>query len=624
MKKKRKLLLLILLCIPFLNVKAISSDDVYYEVKSLYINVDIKNNGDALVKELITLEGTFNGYERDIKLGKNTEKFNGEKKDFESSDIYIPSSIKNYKIGIIKAGANPSFNALSKTVEYFTSGSAKNGDCGIYTKTSIENGTRIKMYNETKDSVTSFYIEYTIEDAVVKHVDIAEFYYTIVGDEFDDDIENVVIKVNVPASSNNFKAYAHGPLYGQINETDNKTATITVNNLKANNRISVRILFDSNFVNVSEDKETKFYALNTILEIEDAHQKESEAKRERIVIIKKLITISSYTYLVVLVGSIIFVYLKYDKEYNSAFKEKYTRNFIEDYPVPTVEYIMNKNITQNSFNASILNLIHMKKINVEKTLEGKLNKEDYTLTLIDTTNLTDSEIKIINMLFSKKGENSIKLSEIKKYAKETNKKGENSFLTNFNLWIKEVVRDSEYYDFFEETKVPIILMIILSTMGTSLIVLQSIYEVMLTLIIPEVIAIFISVVYFLVVKKRTKKGIEDYAKWKAFKRFLKDFGKFDDKDLPEVKLWDKYLIYATAFGLAKKVSSAMKLKFEAYGTAYTGEIGEVYTNYLLFNEINNGINQSFTIAHSEVAKVNASSNFSTGGFGGGGGGGRGF
>ena len=621
MKKMVKLILLILLSIPFFNVNAVSDDDVYYEVKSLYINVDIKNNGDALVKELITLNGTFNGYERDLLLGSNKEKFNGEKRDFESSDIYIPTSFKNFKVGLIKAGSNPSFNTITKKVEYFQSGSAKNGDSGIYSKTGIENGTRIKMYNETIDSVTSFYLEYTIENAIVKHVDIAEFYYTIVGDKFDDDIEKVVIKINAPTASESFKSFAHGPLYGNISEKNYKTSTITVNDLSSNTPISVRVLFDQNYVKVNEMKQTNAYALNSILEIEENHKKEAEKKLARVLITKKAITISTYVYLVLLIGSIIFVYIKYDKEYNSSFKEKYTRNFLEGYPIPTLEYLMNKNVTQNSFNASILNLIYKKKINVEKIEESK---DDYLLTLIDATGLTDSEIKVITMLFVNE-ERSIKLSDIKKYAKETNKKGENSFLNNFNFWIKESTRDSEYYEFYEETKIPVILISVLGALGLVLMILQGIFEVMLGTILVEAIILIIALIYFLVVKKRTKKGIEDFAKLKAFKRFLKDFGKFDDKDLPEVKLWDKYLVYATALGLSKKVSASMKIKFENFGTAYTGELGDVYLNYFVFNEINNGMTQSFKIAQTEVSKIKGSSNFSAGGFGGGGGGGgRGF
>ena len=46
-----------------------------------------------------------------------------------------------------------------------------------------------------------------------------------------------------------------------------------------------------------------------------------------------------------LVALFIFVYLKYDKEYKSDFEGKYYRDFIDDYDVTSVEYLMNKKIT---------------------------------------------------------------------------------------------------------------------------------------------------------------------------------------------------------------------------------------------------------------------------------------
>jgi hypothetical protein len=97
---------------------------------------------------------------------------------------------------------------------------------------------------------------------------------------------------------------------------------------------------------------------------------------------------------------------------------------------------------------------------------------------------------------------------IKKYAKETNKKGENSFLNNFNLWIKESTRDSEYYEFYEETKIPVILISILGALGLVLMILQGIFEVMVGTILVEAIILIIALIYFLVVKKRTKKGVK--------------------------------------------------------------------------------------------------------------------
>ena len=143
-------------------------------------------------------------------------------------------------------------------------------------------------------------------------------------------------------------------------------------------------------------------------------------------------------------------------------------------------------------------------------------------------------------------------------------------------------------------------------------------------------------VYSLAFKKRTKYGNDQYVRWKAFKKFLLDFGDFSVKELPEIALWERYMVYATVFGIADKVSKVMNVKIkelEASGT-YVGTYNSYYFHSNLAASINSSVNTAVSNAHSTAASVASSSSssgfgggggFSSGGgFGGGGGGGHGF
>ena len=93
------------------------------------------------------------------------------------------------------------------------------------------------------------------------------------------------------------------------------------------------------------------------------------------------------------------------------------------------------------------------------------------------------------------------------------------------------------------------------------IILATIYfnvDTWMSLVVMAISIVFL--IYTFLIKKRTKKGQEDYVRWKAFKHFLEDFGRFDIKELPEIALWERYLVYATVFGLADKVEKAMNVK----------------------------------------------------------------
>ena len=128
------------------------------------------------------------------------------------------------------------------------------------------------------------------------------------------------------------------------------------------------------------------------------------------------------------------------------------------------------------------------------------------------------------------------------------------------------------------------------------------------------------------------KGREHYLKWKAFKNFLKDFGSFKDKELPEVKLWEKYLVYATVFGLAKEVQKTMRVKLTelGYDATYVHSYW-YYNDFYMGNVISNSISKAHSNSNAAIAASSSSSGggygggFSGGGgFGGGGGSGHGF
>lgn len=58
--KKILIAIITFLCLP---IYCLAAD---YDIKHFYIDATLKENGDMEVAELIVLDGTFNGYERDI------------------------------------------------------------------------------------------------------------------------------------------------------------------------------------------------------------------------------------------------------------------------------------------------------------------------------------------------------------------------------------------------------------------------------------------------------------------------------------------------------------------------------------------------------------------------------
>lgn len=132
-----------------------------------------------------------------------------------------------------------------------------------------------------------------------------------------------------------------------------------------------------------------------------------------------------------------------------------------------------------------------------------------------------------------------------------------------------------------------------------------------------ILTTIVSIIYFIIGikdKNRTLKGKEEYSKWLAHKRFLKDFSRFDKKELPEITLWEKYLVTATVLGCADKVEKQMKM--------YITDTSDIDTNLLIYQSISlnltRELNKSVSTAIStSSASISSSSYSSGGGFGGG-------
>ena len=51
--------------------------------------------------------------------------------------------------------------------------------------------------------------------------------------------------------------------------------------------------------------------------------------------------------------------------------------------------------------------------------------------------------------------------------------------------------------------------------------------------------------------------------WEAFRRYLHDFPRLADKPADTLPLWESYLVYGIAFGLADRVMEAARMQFPA-------------------------------------------------------------
>ena len=64
----------------------------------------------------------------------------------------------------------------------------------------------------------------------------------------------------------------------------------------------------------------------------------------------------------------------------------------------------------------------------------------------------------------------------------------------------------------------------------------------------------------------TEYGEGEYQKWRGLYNFLKSDTLMNERTVVELPLWEKYLVYATAFGISEKVVAAIKIRCPEYHT----------------------------------------------------------
>ena len=438
-------------------------------------------------------------------------------------------------------------------------------------------------------------------------------------------------------------------------------------------------------------------ALENVLILDNEELKETLISRLEIVknkIIEKEHETEKNNYIVaaalfvIIIGCAVIVYIKYDKEYKPDFNENYYRDFPSNVHPTTLSYLFNRKITNDALSASILDLIRKKVVTYEK-----IDSKNYKLynNSENFDNLSNIEKRLIKLIFNNK--NKVELQKLKKESEKLS----SSFMTNWSNFVdislktakkeeyfidddKEKVKDNVYvmkrnivlvlsillisipfvplvlwgyliYIYLKENKdytkfaiyaVLIICMIVSVGFALKIGMLQHFVRKSIICMLINIVVVVIILIYMHGAIKKTQKGINEYSRWSAFKRFLEDFSRMDSRELPEISLWEKYLVYATVLGCADKLSEVMKIKVQELGM-YENidnfiDLKDIYyVNRIITSNVTKSINTARSVNHTYSSSGDSSSSggsfssgsgggggFSSGGgsFGGGGGGGR--
>ena len=111
--------------------------------------IEINENGSIKVRELIKMNGEYNGMERDVSYASYKNKpYNGEISAIEgNSDLYDGSSITDIRVGSISDDGSLTFDDFNRSIKHFDKVSfASNGESSKYTYNEFMNKIDLKLF----------------------------------------------------------------------------------------------------------------------------------------------------------------------------------------------------------------------------------------------------------------------------------------------------------------------------------------------------------------------------------------------------------------------------------------------------------------------------------------------
>ncbi len=514
--------------------------------------------------------------------------------------------------------------------------------------------------NVTSNAKRKYEISYRVIDAIKKYGDCAELYWQFIGDRFEITADKITGTIKLPVSVQNkeeLRVWGHTKyLNGEIYVTDEKTIQFHLEDYTANEYVEVRILMPTYIMNNIEftSLENKEAEILEEEEKEASAANERRAKRDR----QMKITIIAITSIVGLIG-IVFINgirknIKALKE-NPKIKPEMELDYYRELPDKTAtpleaNFILKKGTfdLSETISATILNLTlkgYIKVEQVEKTINIEiLNK--------DASKLQGDEIYVLELLKNaqrnkkskSKTENEetkqiLTMKDVEKYTKQKPEKlikmqkGFEEIAKNTSQnkgkYDKKIAKKSETYI----SKVIGYIFLLIAVIMAVIIGIATTGEFVPNMIKYALIAgsftIIVLVINMILISKLinrfngfTSKGINEQEQWKAFKKYMEDFSLLDEKEVPQLVIWEKYLVFATAFGIADKVIKQLKVKYPELNNQDT------INNMVLFAAMSNsgGLNTNFISSLNTSTSHMYSSTYSSGsgsggGFSGGGGGG---
>jgi uncharacterized membrane protein len=507
----------------------------------------------------------------------------------------------------------------------------------------------LKWYYAAQDQTKRFLLRYRIRRAVQRYSDVAQFYWQAVeGDHAP--IGRVRITIEPPHPSPKlFKVFIHSRAApGDLSfAEDFSRARVAQDNIPETSFVELRVLLDP--------------ALFPGAAVQSGQTHEGLLKDERgnsrkLWLLRNLIPIGFALAGLLLVGLILgflWTYVRYGREPDVEYTAIYEREPPRKLPPAVLPAIMTQSKVQNrelprAFAATLLEAARFGYLEIEETQDrgvlgtGLFKDTDLVYRLTDKGQallsggtvergpderpLLSFEVAVLEAVFRKAGAGgAVTSDQIEAWGKKI-VGSKSNFLRFIEGWGPALRSwfEASYFKLDDQRSerakavfigitVGALVLIFFVGLGLSLFIAGPVGAVLIGLAVKGL-------------SRRTPEAALEVKRWEAFRRFMTDFSAMKDAGPRLLGLWEYYLVYATALGVAERLLENLKL--------VAAELNQTISTPRWFHSPSTGRGLPTSISSFEsltrsfqnfqnLSRALSTSSSSGGGFSGGGGGGGG-
>lgn len=549
-------------------------------------------------------------------------------------------------------------------VEYLGVSDADSGE-ELHSELSREGRYEIvKWRYSASDETRRFRIRYRIRGAVQRYGDVAQFYWKVIGDEHER-IDRLSVTLLPPAASESLlKVFVHGPALGELDIAgDGTRAAVRVDKVPGNRFVEIRALMDPSVFGAAPIQDGESHA--SLLEDEQriteqwrrGQQERIERARRRGRELAAALVLGAAAALVFIAVYARF-FRKYGREFDVGYTHQYERKPPRDIPPCYLPAIMTQSGAKveemgKAFVASLLECARLGCLEIsergEKGLIFKKKELEYELTARGKNALagrgddslprplTFFERDVLEAVFVQAGDGSkVTGEEIQKWAAK--KSGSRTKFYQFvegrgrrlrsEFELRYFKLDDQASERARKRFFGIAALVGLAPAAGFLAVTRN------PVILPFAILIVIAgAILTLPLARRTREAALEHKRWTAFRRFMSDFSALKDAGPSLLPLWEHFLVYAAALGVADKLLKNLELVAREFNTAVppavwfhpvlAAGISGAAAGTAAFGSVSASITNLQALSSALQATTSSGGGFSGGGGGGGGGGGSG-